>query len=170
MEFSDRVSAYPNRYLMTDENGNTSYVILERADEPTRVGTPLNAETFNGMLDEISQSTAAKNHNHKGVYSYGALRTFDSGALDAGTTTYTINSDSEKFYFVYILGVEYASTTVCIDFKMLGRKAITYCIYNPGTKGIELGQIHVRREGSNVIFTLVSDYSLHSIQHVCGYI
>jgi hypothetical protein len=50
MEFVDRVSAYPNRYLMTDENGHASYVVLEKADEPTTVGTPLNAETFNGML------------------------------------------------------------------------------------------------------------------------
>ena len=49
MEFQDRVSAYPNRYLLTDENGNTSYVYLERADEPTVPGTPLNADTFNSL-------------------------------------------------------------------------------------------------------------------------
>lgn len=53
MEFRDRVSAYPNRYLMTDESGNTSYVYLERADEPTVVGTPLNAETFNNMVADF---------------------------------------------------------------------------------------------------------------------
>ena len=53
MEFIDRVSAYPNRYVMTDENGNTSYVYLERADEPTVPGTPLNAETFDAMADAI---------------------------------------------------------------------------------------------------------------------
>ena len=50
MEFIDRTSAYPNRYLMTDENGNASYVVLERADEPITPGTPLNAETFNSLL------------------------------------------------------------------------------------------------------------------------
>lgn len=50
MVFTDRVSAYPNRYILTDANGNASYVILERADEPTVVGTPLNAETFNAMI------------------------------------------------------------------------------------------------------------------------
>ena len=49
MTFEDRVSAYPNRYLMTDENGNAQYVVLERADEPIKPGTPLNAETFNNM-------------------------------------------------------------------------------------------------------------------------
>ena len=55
MEFIDRVSAYPNRYVMTDENGNTSYVYLERADEPTVVGTPLNAETFNKRMIESDE-------------------------------------------------------------------------------------------------------------------
>lgn len=54
MEFIDRVSAYPGRYIMTTEDGSTSYVILERADEPTTPGTPLNAETFNAMFDDIT--------------------------------------------------------------------------------------------------------------------
>ena len=49
MEFEDRVSKYPNRYKMTDENDNVSMVYLERADEPVVPGTPLNAETFNSL-------------------------------------------------------------------------------------------------------------------------
>ena len=49
MEFEDRVSAYPNRYAMTDEQGNVSHVFLERADGPIVEGTPLNAETFNSL-------------------------------------------------------------------------------------------------------------------------
>lgn len=53
MVFTDRVSAYPNRYILTDADGNASYVVLERADEPIAVGTPLNAETFNAMLAEF---------------------------------------------------------------------------------------------------------------------
>lgn len=56
MKFTDRVSAYPNRYIMTDGNGNTSNVYLERADEPTVPGTPLNAETFNEMILDIRKS------------------------------------------------------------------------------------------------------------------
>lgn len=51
MEFFDRVSAYPNRYIMTDESGKVQHVVLERADEPITPGTPLNAETFNAMLE-----------------------------------------------------------------------------------------------------------------------
>ena len=66
MIFEDRVSAYPNRYLMTDENGNTSYVVLERADEPTAVGTPLSAETFNGMLAGLAP--ALESEDYPGCY------------------------------------------------------------------------------------------------------
>lgn len=62
MEFIDRVSAYPNRYLLTNENGDTSYVYLERADEPTVVGTPLNADTFNSL------SLYAESKDHPGCY------------------------------------------------------------------------------------------------------
>ena len=47
--FTDRVSTYPNRYKLTDAEGNEQYVTLERADEPTVLGTPLNAATFNSM-------------------------------------------------------------------------------------------------------------------------
>lgn len=52
--FEDRVSSYPNRYKMTPESGASSYVILERADEPVKPGTPMNAETFNAMVNAIT--------------------------------------------------------------------------------------------------------------------
>ena len=55
MNFVDRVSAYPGRYIMTDENGNVSYVVLERADEPITPGTPLNAETLNALMRVLSE-------------------------------------------------------------------------------------------------------------------
>ena len=53
MEFKDRISSYPGRYTMTDENGNVSNVVLERNDEPVQEGTPLNADTFNSMQEAI---------------------------------------------------------------------------------------------------------------------
>jgi hypothetical protein len=49
-KFVDRQSAYPNRYKITRADGSTEYITLERADEPVVVGTPLNAETFNGIF------------------------------------------------------------------------------------------------------------------------
>ncbi|WP_406044145.1 hypothetical protein [Succinimonas sp.] len=53
ISFEDRVSAYPNRYLMIAEDGSTSYVVLERADEPLVAGTPLNAENLNSIVENI---------------------------------------------------------------------------------------------------------------------
>ena len=53
--FEDRVSTYPNRYTMTDENGNVHSVVLERADEPIKPGTPLNAETFNAIISDFNK-------------------------------------------------------------------------------------------------------------------
>ena len=51
--FVDRVSTYPNRYKVTKEDGTIEYLTLERADEPTVVGTLLNAETFNKAFGNI---------------------------------------------------------------------------------------------------------------------
>ena len=49
--FIDRKPTRPNRYRITPENGGTSYyVTIERADEPTVEGTPLNAATLNALL------------------------------------------------------------------------------------------------------------------------
>lgn len=62
MEFQDRISAYPGRYIMTAEDGSTSQVVLERADEPITPGTPLNAETFNAFL------LCTESADHPGCY------------------------------------------------------------------------------------------------------
>lgn len=51
--FVDRQSAYPNRYEWVDETGASGYFYLYRADEPTVPGTPLNASTFNAIVDEL---------------------------------------------------------------------------------------------------------------------
>lgn len=56
IKFEDRVSSYPNRYLVTPESGNPYYVTLSRADEPIREGTPLNAETFNSLVSETTEA------------------------------------------------------------------------------------------------------------------
>ena len=48
--FVDRQPTRPNRYKITPENGEAYYVTLERADEPTEEGTPLNATALNNLL------------------------------------------------------------------------------------------------------------------------
>lgn len=53
----DRVPTYPGRVKITKENGGTvEYVTWERADEPTEEGTPLNAELFKSIQDDIGLS------------------------------------------------------------------------------------------------------------------
>lgn len=42
----DRIPTYPGRVKMTLPDGSVQYVTLERADQPTQVGTPLNKATL----------------------------------------------------------------------------------------------------------------------------
>lgn len=58
--FVDREAAYPHKYKVIPEDGSDAYyVVLERADEPLTPGTPLNAETFNNLVDDYEASAAA---------------------------------------------------------------------------------------------------------------
>ena len=51
--FKDRVPQKPGRVKITPENGTAFYAIMERADEPIEVGTPLHAKIFNEMAASI---------------------------------------------------------------------------------------------------------------------
>ncbi len=80
--FVDRESAYPNRYRVIPESGNPYYIILERDDEPVTPGTPLNAETFNGMRDEIDAALASK---APAGFGYGEYRSISHWNDEDGT-------------------------------------------------------------------------------------
>lgn len=54
-QFVDRVSKNPGRYKITKSDGSVEYVTIERADNPTVDGTPLNAATFNTMMASFSE-------------------------------------------------------------------------------------------------------------------
>lgn len=43
---TNRIPKYPGRTKMTRQDGSVEYVTLERADEPTQIGTPLNKATL----------------------------------------------------------------------------------------------------------------------------
>lgn len=55
-QFVDRKSTYPNRFKITRADGSSEFVTLERADDPTVAGTPLNAETFNKIVEELNKA------------------------------------------------------------------------------------------------------------------
>ena len=48
----NRVPTKPNRIKLTDDSGNIKYYTMERADEPTTEGTPLNKATLFSSVNE----------------------------------------------------------------------------------------------------------------------
>ena len=61
MAFTDRQVEYPNRFYLTDENGNqTGPFTLTRAEgEVIEEGTPLSAENLNTEISEAAASAAS---------------------------------------------------------------------------------------------------------------
>lgn len=58
MALEDRLVEYPNRYTMTDANGNTSTVFLDPdPGEVEQEGTLLNAENLTAEIEEIAQTS-----------------------------------------------------------------------------------------------------------------
>lgn len=52
----NRQPTKPNRIKLTDDNGNTQYYYMERADEPIAEGTPLNKAT---LFDSVNETRYA---------------------------------------------------------------------------------------------------------------
>lgn len=94
-QFVDRKSSNPNRYKITRSDGSVEYVTLERADNPTVVGTPLNAATFNSMMSGFSET----DHKHaatditSGTFSTARIPTI---SMSKGGTSATNGSDGLK--------------------------------------------------------------------------
>lgn len=56
--FEDRKANRPNRYKVTPDSGSPYYITLERADEPSVLGTPLNATVLNELYSPDNKPTA----------------------------------------------------------------------------------------------------------------
>lgn len=54
IDVKDRVPTYPGRMRLTREDGTFEYVILERADAPSEIGTPLNKVLFDSIAADIN--------------------------------------------------------------------------------------------------------------------
>ena len=134
MIFEDRISTYPNRYRMTTDNGDTSHIILERDDEPVVVGTPLNAETFNGMQDDINGKLPATHINaivhfdessdelltNQCVTWYNQLAPYTSGryVVEMGTVWFINIYKTDPEYGVFER-VQYKSTAANIQYASM---------------------------------------------------
>ena len=142
--FRDRVSTYPNRYKLNKADGTSEYVTLERADSPTQVGTPLNADTFNAMqrghtphnLLDNSDFRNPVNQRGQASYSggvYGIDRWFGDNA-DSVLTTTENGIIATGAYLVQILERKHVGKvlTICVrDAK--GGIAVATCTVQQAT-------------------------------------
>lgn len=71
---TDRQPTYPGRVLITPENGEAYYATLERADEPTEAGTPLNKQTLLQDQTEIELFGDADNRTVNDALYYITMR------------------------------------------------------------------------------------------------
>ena len=68
-EFKDRVPTKLGRVKITPENGGAAYyAVVERADEPAVVGTPLSAANLNAAQETISYNSTSSVNSYKRVY------------------------------------------------------------------------------------------------------
>ena len=87
-EFKDRVPSKPGRVKITPENGGTPYyAVIERADEPTVVGTPLNAANLNAAQETLAFSTATNTSTWKSVYLSPTGNNSNAGTADSPMAT-----------------------------------------------------------------------------------
>lgn len=91
LTFVDRESTYPNRYLVTPDNGSPYYALLTRADEPVQAGTPLNAETFNQMVSELKALIVSMTLPEYTAEDYGKVL----GCSEAGLVWVTASTGSK---------------------------------------------------------------------------
>jgi len=82
-EFLDRVATYPNRKLITYEDGTTAIATIARNDEPTQEGTSINRETMMALQGFAPLTTTFTSDGKS------CVETNESGH----TRTTTINDD-----------------------------------------------------------------------------
>ena len=69
VQWVDRVAAHPGRIKLTPENGDPAfYATMERADEPTVEGTPINAKNLNDSQSTLNYTNNTSITTYKKVY------------------------------------------------------------------------------------------------------
>lgn len=70
-EWIDRVSEYPMRRQLTDEEGNVELVTLERADgEVSAEGDAFSAANMNDLEQRVADAISAIDTSLSGLFSY----------------------------------------------------------------------------------------------------
>ncbi len=69
IQWVDRVATHPGRIKLTPENGDPAfYATMERADDPTVAGTPINAENLNAAQNTLNYTSDTSITTYKKVY------------------------------------------------------------------------------------------------------
>lgn len=109
--FEDRESNFPGRFLATDTKGDSYYLTLTRADEPTNAGTPLNAATLNKLVDAMKRGAAATNLldnadfrrpvNQRRVGTFSGGYGIDRWKAAANMTVSLVGDDDDEYIELY---------------------------------------------------------------------
>lgn len=91
-DFTDRQPTQAGRRKITYADGNSEYVTVEMADEPTREGTPLNRDTF-------MEIQGYENYTTEIISSEKIKKTYPTGVeyitlSEDGTVLHTFTGDS----------------------------------------------------------------------------
>ena len=105
-DFKDRVPTKLGRVKITPENGSAPYyAVMERADEPAVVGTPLSAANLNAAQETIAYSNTASASSYKRVYlspSGKDSNTGDTTSVPMATVKGAIRKYSKWYKYVDI--------------------------------------------------------------------
>lgn len=105
--FEDRVSTRPYRYKVTPDSGSPYYVTLERADQPSKVGTPLNASVLNQFAFTADIANLHVWSKHLGNPSNQTEAQVVSLTLSSSSGTGSVQTDAHD-YVSYSKNVTYS--------------------------------------------------------------
>lgn len=125
IEWVDRVATYPGRIKLTPENGDPAfYATMERADEPTVLGTPINAENLNAAQNTLNFTSGTSVSTYMKVYVATTGNDSNTGATTAAPLA-TIKAAIRKYaYWCKMLEVSLADGVYTED---LGVIALDQC-------------------------------------------
>jgi hypothetical protein len=121
----DRVATHPGRIKLTPENGDPAFfATMERADEPTVVGTPVNAENLNASQSTLNFTNDTSVTTYKRVY-VAATGNDSNGGESTAAPMATIKAAIRKYaYWCKMLDVYLADGVYT---ENLGSIALDQC-------------------------------------------
>lgn len=129
----NRIPTRPGRIKLTDDSGNSQYYTMERADEPTTEGTPLNKATLFDSENESRYACSLPNDALKMLTKEWQVSVpaagWSSEVNDEGYYTQTINVEGMKDEYSPIFALVLTDLTSSVeledDFSVV-KRMVTY--------------------------------------------